>query len=383
MNIILGALTADAASLGLHWIYDFPHLQKIAGRNPEFKTIDSKNYEGVFSFFAHGTKKSGDFSHYGETLLVYLKSQLSAPSLRIPNLRSYQSLYRDTFGMGGSFVGYIDNPTRITLENLHQYELEAVEEAKKIAQQLPPDIAKVVVQKVLPYTRKYSGDDLRIPVTRAIQITYSQPEVLETALVIAKAVDEKKKLNSGADDEQCPAWASLPALCYFGEHLEEEALLQNAEKVIRVTNNSDAAIPYVHFAIRFLRQLMQTKSLESAFAHAHSKAPTAIQALTEKAWNSKNKNLEEVSAELGRTCYLKEALPLSLYILKNTKSYKEAVRMNILAGGDSCGRSMLVGAAATALYGTATANGLDLTWILKLNRGVELSEILKNRDEET
>jgi hypothetical protein len=44
---------------------------------------------------------------------------------------------------------------------------------------------------------------------------------------------------------------------------------------------------------------------------------------------------------------------------------------------------MLVGAAATALYGTATANGLDLTWILKLNRGVELSEILKNRDEET
>jgi len=379
MNLVLGALTADAASLGLHWIYDFKHLQKVAGTSPEFKTPDSKNYEGVFSFYAHGMKQAGDFSHYGETLLVYLKSQLNALAEihpGTPNLRSYQTLYRDTFGPGGSFYGYIDNPTRLTLNNLNQQEAEAIEEAKKISKALPDEIAKVVVQKVLPYTRKYSGEDLKVPIARAIQVTYSQPEILETALVIAKAIDQKKKLRSGADDQQCPAWSTLSALCTFSSHMEEKKFLANLEEVVRVTNNSDAAVVHVQFAASFLRSLQKEKSLEKAFLQASSQAPLELQNHVKKVWNKKYSSLEVASGEIGRTCYLREALPLCLYILQNTSNFKEALRMNILAGGDSCGRAMFLGAAAVALYGVDDTHGLDATWLLRIRRGTEIAELV-------
>ena len=40
-NAILGALVADAAALGLHWIYDQDRVREVAGNTPEFREPDA------------------------------------------------------------------------------------------------------------------------------------------------------------------------------------------------------------------------------------------------------------------------------------------------------------------------------------------------------
>ena len=71
---ILGALVADAASLGFHWLYDAERIAQIGGMTPEFVLPNKSHYENVAGFFAHPMKKVGELTHYGEQLLVGLRS---------------------------------------------------------------------------------------------------------------------------------------------------------------------------------------------------------------------------------------------------------------------------------------------------------------------
>jgi hypothetical protein len=73
-NMVLGALVADAAAMGTHWIYDRDHIRKIASETPEFVTPDAAHYDGVPAFFAHSNRQTGDQSQYGEQLIVMLKA---------------------------------------------------------------------------------------------------------------------------------------------------------------------------------------------------------------------------------------------------------------------------------------------------------------------
>lgn len=57
---ILGALTADAAALGLHWLYDAERLRNLQSEGSlAFRTPDAAAYQGVMGFFAHAGKASG------------------------------------------------------------------------------------------------------------------------------------------------------------------------------------------------------------------------------------------------------------------------------------------------------------------------------------
>jgi len=65
---LMGALVADAATLGTHWIYDPARIASISGNSPVFVPINAQNYDGVPAYFAHATRKDGDQSQYGEVL---------------------------------------------------------------------------------------------------------------------------------------------------------------------------------------------------------------------------------------------------------------------------------------------------------------------------
>lgn len=116
-QMVFGALVADAASLGVHWIYDPKRLTEIAGRQngvTAFTPIDAANYENVPAYFAHAARKDGMSTQYGECLWTAVQS-LNKGGF---DLADQTAAFAAHFGPGGAYHGYIDRPTRGALANI-------------------------------------------------------------------------------------------------------------------------------------------------------------------------------------------------------------------------------------------------------------------------
>jgi ADP-ribosylglycohydrolase len=307
-NSVLGILVADAAALGLHWLYDLQRMhQVVADNNPCFLTPNQDHYAGEVGYFAHAGKESGEQSHYGESYLLNLKHLAAEGTF---NTRIFQQQFINTFGPGGSFRGYIDAPTRQSLQNLQQIDL----------------------------------------------------------------TDETDTEPSGADDKQIPALTPVSALCasYPAGKLSDEEI----EQAIRVTNNNDFAVGCGLYFSKVLLSVLNGQSIADSFNNAAEHAPDEIKDKITEALNMSATELDSVASSLGQSCCLETSMPLSAYILTNSTSYQQAIEMNILAGGDSCGRSMMLGAIAGAHYGIGSDKGIPYSWLFQLKRQQDIATLL-------
>ncbi|MGF2735800.1 ADP-ribosylglycohydrolase family protein [Marinobacter sp. DUT-1] len=358
---LAGGWVADAASLGLHWLYDSPRILEVGGQSPEFLPPKADNFKGGFGYFAHEGKQSGDISHYGAATGVLTDSLLASEGKL--EIRDYQRRFRAYFGPGGQWQGYIDNPTRVTLNNLNTIEQEAIEQAQStVRAELTDRQRRILVQKVLPYTRRLSGDQLAGPVRKAIDLTYHETEVQEAGVYLAETIDQHLVPESGADDMQLPAVSKLPPLvaCYCGS----DKLMEITEAAVRVTNHNDEAVAWAKCAARLLDNLFRGETMAEALAAAAAKAPDTEQLSRAAAFDG----LDAAGAgdRFGRTCYLHEAMPVIFHILTHASSFAEAVRANIQCGGDSCGRAWIIGPAMAAIHGVSGEHGIPLSWLARV-----------------
>ncbi|MFO8140384.1 MAG: ADP-ribosylglycohydrolase family protein [Marinobacter sp.] len=367
---LAGGWVADAASLGLHWLYDSPRILEVGGQSPEFLIPKAEYYKGGFGYFAHEGKQPGDISHYGAATGVLTDSLLASEGTL--DIRDYQRRFRAFFGPGGHWRGYIDNPTRVTLNNLNTIEQKAIEQAQSTTTaELTDKQKRILVQKVLPYTRRLSGDQLAQPVRRAINLTYQEPEIQEAGVHLAETIDQNLLPESGADDMQLPAVSKLPPLvaCYCGS----DKLMEITEAAVRVTNHNDQAVAWAKCAARLLDQLFRGEPISMALDAATPEAPDPENLNKARSGSA----LEAASAGdlFGRTCYLHEAMPVIFHILSHANSYTEAVRANIECGGDSCGRAWIIGPAMAAIHGVGGERGIPLSWLVRV---ADAPDILKD-----
>lgn len=278
---LMGALIADAATLGLHWIYDPERIAKVAGQKPAFTPIDPANFEGVPAYFAHGARSDGDLSQYGETLALAIHHLQEHGGF---DATLYQDAFVARFGAGGAYSGYIDRPTRGTLENI--------------------------------------ANDQRAP--------------------------------SGIDDDQHPALATLPAI--VARYRNTASFHQHVKTAVHVTNVNEAADHYALIFADLLVDVLSGTNLSDALKTAATKEP-----LLQAALDTDETNSTTYGQTTGRACHLHEGMPLAFHILSNTTTYKDAIEANILAGGDNCGRALIIGSLAGAAYGLAS---IPLEWIL-------------------
>jgi hypothetical protein len=276
---ILGALVADSASLGLHWVYDPARIAEIEPlRGIVFLPPDSSNYSGIKGYFAHRLKVAGDSSSYGEACLLMLKHLAQHGGF---NRVEYQSEFRAYFGPGGEYVGYIDTPTRLTLGTL---------------------------------------------------------SVLEPS---------KFPAASGADDDQLPALAALPALV-AGHKGAREELIARVEDAVRVTNNNGLAISAARCASAALFNLLHGMPLPQAFNEVLPLAGNTLEPLLAEALAMPQLDSLAAAERFGSSCHVAEGLPLIFHLALRAPDYKTAVECNIRAGGDNCGRSIMLGAIVAA-----------------------------------
>jgi ADP-ribosylglycohydrolase len=306
-NSVLGVLVADAAALGLHWLYDLQRMhQVVADKTPCFLTPNPDHYAGEVGYFAHGGKLAGEQSHYGESYLLNLKHLAAQGKF---NTRIFQQKFIATFGPGGSFNGYIDAPTRQSLQNLQ-------------------------------------GIDL------------------------SKEADNEP---SGADDKQIPALTPVSALCaaYPAGELTDKVI----DSAVRVTNNNDFAVACGLYYSKVLQAVLAGQSIADSFNSASNLAPTEIKEKITEALDMPATDLDAAATFLGQACYLEKTIPLTAYILTNSASYQQAIEMNTLAGGDSCGRAMMLGALAGAFYGIGSDAGIPYSWLLQLKRHQDITAL--------
>ena len=358
---LAGGWVADAASLGLHWLDDSQRIHEVGGQSPEFMPPKADYFKGGFGYFAHEGKQPGDISHYGAATGVMTDSLLASEGKL--DIRDYQRRFRAFFGPGGHWQGYIDNPTRVTLNNLTTIEQKAIEQAlSSTTAELTEKQKRILVQKVLPYTRRLSGDQLAEPVRRAIDLTYHETEVQEAGVHIAETIDQHLLAESGADDMQLPAVSKLPPLvtCYCGS----DKLMEVTEAAVRVTNHNDEAVAWAKCAATLLDRLFQGKPMAAALESAKAEAPG--QESLSNAQSCSSLDAVKAGDTFGRTCYLHEAMPVIFHILSHATSYTEAVRANLHCGGDSCGRAWIIGPAMAAIHGVGGEQGIPLSWLARV-----------------
>ena len=102
--MVLASFAADALSLGVHWIYNTNVIDKKWGRVEEYLKPERPTY--------HPAKDLGEFTHYGDQMLVLLESVAAGSGFDQTNFADHWQQFFI------SYDGYFDGATKTTLENM-------------------------------------------------------------------------------------------------------------------------------------------------------------------------------------------------------------------------------------------------------------------------
>lgn len=373
--MILGALVADAAALGLHWIYDQAHIRKIAPDTPEFRAPLPKNYDGVKAFFAHPSRKAGEQSQYGEQTMVMLRALVA--NGRRYDAAQYADAFRAHFGYGGAYVGYIDHATRDTLDNFRRYE----DAAQACATTLPFNgearVVKTLVSKALPLIARHTDQDLATAFEASVRDTYDDEDIIIYSAELLAALRRVPR-PSGAHDLQLPAIAKLPALV---AHLvsqgitEGDAFARPVASAIRTTSDHPTAAEFGMLSAQMMAAALTHGTIDAVLA-TRTAASDGACALLDQAIEMRDADNATVTKHFGMACDLPYGVPSALHNIATAHSYQDAVQRNIYGGGDSCGRAILVGAIMGAVKGSGGVQGIPENWIKHLYVSDEATSLI-------
>ncbi len=180
---LIGALVADAASMGTHWIYS-PERIQILSELPHFPFIapDALHYEGVEGYYAHESLTAGELTAYGEWLALYIRL-LTEPEISTHQIQQH---ILDYFGPGGDFIGYIDSPTKALLLTLFSLEPDDWPEDSGSEDDQNPALCAIPALVAL----KYPSEQLEKEIDRIVGITHQSELALATAKAFASALNE-------------------------------------------------------------------------------------------------------------------------------------------------------------------------------------------------
>lgn len=375
--MILGALVADAAAMGLHWIYDQDHIRKIAPDAPEFTAPDPRNFEGIPAYFAHSSRATGALSQYGEQAMVMLRT-LGADGGQY-DAANFADRFRATFGYGGAYAGYIDHATRDTLDNFLRFEDAAHACALTGPFHADPRLLKAIVGKALPLLARHTGKDLASALEGSIRELSSDEATLEFGDQLLEALKVLPR-PTGANDIQLPAISKLPALvamlCVQGK-TSGAAFAAPVASAIQTTSDHPTAATYGMLSAKMMAAAALQGNSNAVIEAAQSAEAPDARDLLDQAIEMRDVDNATVTKHFGMACDLPFGVPSALHNIATATSFSDAVRRNIYGGGDSCGRAILVGAVMGAIFGVGGDEGIPQDWIDQLDVKDEVFDLLE------
>lgn len=164
--LVMASFAADSLALGAHWIYDPEKIKSEFGRVESLK----KPYPQSF----HKTREKGEFTHYGDQMLVLLESVAEKGEF---DLADFSDRWRNLFD---GYDGYFDRATKDTLANYEKG--KPPEEAGSGSDELAG------AARISPLVRLYRDDpdNLVSSVTAQTRMTHTDPATVESAQYFAR-----------------------------------------------------------------------------------------------------------------------------------------------------------------------------------------------------
>jgi ADP-ribosylglycohydrolase len=373
-HLLYGAFVADAAAMGVHWLYDQDRIKSIAPSQPEFLPPEAKNYDGVPGYFAHENRTVGDQSQYGYQALAMLRS-LQATQGQFQS-QHYARVFQQLFGYGGEYVGYIDNATKQTLNNVIRAEDAAFAKAKAIAFDGDEQITKAMVGKSLTILSQIPHNQVKAKFEEAVRITHDDDAIVAYGLQVLHTI-QTMELPQGADDQQFPATSKLPPLmaALSVRASEQEADVKDLiQSAIAVTHDHTNARDYGQFSAALMAAAIDGQSAQACIDTAIETTTPKIAEQIRTALSMQDSSIEAVTQHFGLACDLQYGLPSICFNVATSTRFIQAIRSNIYAGGDNCGRAMILGAVMGALHGIGGEHGIPEAWIERLAIKSELDK---------
>ena len=200
-GLLFGSYSADALSLGVHWIYDTNELAQRHGRVSEYKSPGADSY--------HPHKQAGDQGHVGDQSLCLLKFLVREKKW------SHSGFMDDWLGMWPEYDDYIDGATKATLANVQSQSDKTMGGSDSVEIAGPARIAPLVCH----LANSTEEEVVRASVEQTI-LTHRSPEAEESATFLAKA---GYRLIHGANlldtlNEIAPVWALKKADSLLSEN---------------------------------------------------------------------------------------------------------------------------------------------------------------------
>lgn len=140
----------------------------------------------------------------------------------------------------------------------------------------------------------------------------------------------------------------------------KEEFLENVEKFVKLTHNSNKVISASRFFANLLLESLDGNDIKSSLQKLKEQSDTHIQGLITRGIESKDKNTFETIREFGPACDVEEGFSGIIHLLCKYTNLKDMLINNAKAGGDSSARGMI---AAVIFMANQSINQIPKNWL--------------------
>ena len=140
----------------------------------------------------------------------------------------------------------------------------------------------------------------------------------------------------------------------------KEEFIQNVEKFVKLTHNSQKAITASKFFAKVLLESLEGKDLQAILLSLKEQSDSHIQALISRGIASKDADTFTTIRDFGPACDVEEGFSGIIHLLSKYENLKDMLICNAKAGGDSSARGMI---ASVIMMSNQTLSQIPQNWL--------------------
>ena len=314
-GMVLGQFLGDAASLGVHWIYNTKEIEHLHPQGLQGFEVPA---EGHY----HAGKLAGDPTHYGDAAWVLMEALARETTF---NVTTFGRAFVEKMDPAKGYSGNFDSASRGTLENFRNH-LEVSNE---------------------PYGFQEGADD----------------DQLATISLLAVLIAFYVARNGGIPADRTALFEQVKILTHVRQQNDRAVAYCQAHTrlLLELLAGRD-----IHSAFHHVEEQLDTED----------KLDREVRRKLRDAFQLKHKGTVEATDFLGQSCPLICSFPSAVQATaKHNEDFQTAIIETVKAGGDNAGRAAMIGSWIGARIGV---DELPQEWIRKLNRSEKIFTILEN-----